>query len=77
MERMMNGFIEGTDNTLTSSNFMYFKTYKTLNFSSKSTTDITDARILSVGNKFFLLTAGRPLNLSSNSQKFLNSFDPK
>ncbi len=76
LESMMNNFSEGSDSTLLSSNYSYFKTFRTLDFSAKNSDGFLQGKVLIANDTPFLLITGSSENIIGglNTKKFLDSF---
>ena len=79
LEILMNGFVSGSESKLTSSNYTNHKTYRSLDFTSKTASETFMGRILLVGETPYLLIAGYPTgsNGSFDYIKFVDSFEVK
>ncbi len=79
LEKLMNGFVSGTESKLISSSYTTHKSYRSLDFTSKTANETFMGRILLVGETPYLLIVEYPIgtNGSFDYVKFVDSFEIK
>lgn len=79
LEKLMNGFMSGSESKLVNSNYTIHKSYRSLDFTSKTTSETFMGRILLIGETPYLLIVGYPTgsNGSFDYIKFVESFEIK
>ncbi len=80
LEKILNSFLTGSGSKLTTSNYLEYKTYRSLDFTSITTDNNTfKGRILLVKETPYLLILGYPTNNNnfSNYNEFVDSFEIK
>lgn len=79
LEKVMNGFVTGSKGRLVNSSYSNYKSYRALDFTSRTTSDEMRGRILLIGETPHLLIVGYPIgtNADTDYEKFVNSFEIK
>ncbi len=79
LEKLMNGFVSGSESKLTNSNYSNYKSYRALDFTSRTVDVEMRGRILLVGETPYLLIMSYPSGTSADTDydKFVNSFEIK
>ncbi len=79
LEKLMNGFVTGSESKLISSNYSNYKSYRALDFVSRTTSVEIKGRILLVEETPYLIIMSYPSgnNADADYDKFVNSFEIK
>jgi hypothetical protein len=79
LEKLMNGFVSGSESKLISSDYSNYKSYRALDFTSRTTSEELKGRLLLVGETPYLLIMSYPSGSSADADynKFVNSFEIK
>ncbi len=79
LEKMMNSFVSGAESKLISSSYSNYKTYRVLDFITRTTSEEIKGRILLVEGTPYLIIISYPSgnNADADYNKFVNSFEIK
>ncbi len=79
LEKLMNGFVSGSETKLTNSSYINYETYRGLDFTAKTTNETIKGRILLIGETPYLLIISYPAgsNVDTDYDKFVSSFEIK
>ncbi len=79
LEVFLNGFISGSESKLLSSSYSYYKTYRVLDFTSKTSSEFIKGRLILVEETPYFMAVSTSLgsNVDDDYNKFINSFELK